>query len=473
MKTLFASITVILALILPFSAFGQRLTVSLSCPDSVRSLYLYQMWGESQTLTDSAQQNTATGKYEFFHADKLPTGLYNLRSGGKNAFIILNDAEKKIELSFCFNNPVQTMKVTRSMENAVYYDFMRVSEGMWKAIGALEAAVVRYPANEAFFDTLAQKYHRLQNERLQMIEDVQRLYPDSYSAKIASTYRTPFLNAYWNKTTRNKVMREDFFYDIDMGDTVLLRSDAYIEKAVRYMELYMDPDDSYAVLQQELTTAMDKILAASSTNRQVFAFMLEYLTSVAADYHFNGILEHLSENWMNVDCNDPLESRLQTRIKGYQKLAIGTQAPSFAVRDKDGNVLTLEKIPAEYVLIIFYVSTCSHCRQLMPNIVEKRRIMPEDNLEIIAVSIDEEIEAWEHYISTNDFEWINVRETKGWDGTVASSYSIFSTPTIFLLDKNRKIIAKPNDWKELEKAMEKLPQAPASSSSPKGEKERM
>ncbi|MCL2041052.1 MAG: thioredoxin family protein [Bacteroidales bacterium] len=457
MKTLFANITVILALILPFSAFGQRLTVSLLCPDTARCVYLYQMWGESQTLTDSAQQNTTTGKYEFHHADNLPTGLYNLRSGKRNAFIILNDAEKKIELSFCFNNPVQTMKVTRSTENAVYYDFMRVNEGLWKAIGALEAAVVRYPPNEAFFDTLAQKYHRLQNERLQMIEDVQRLYPGSYVAKIASTYRTPFLNAHWNRTTRNKVMREDFFYDIDMGDTMLLRSDAYIEKAVRYMELYMDPDDSYAVLQQELTSAIDKILAATSANRQVFAFMLEYLTSVAAEYHFNGILEHLSENWMTADCNDPSESRLQTRIQGYQQLSIGTQAPSFAVRDRDGNVMTLEKIPAEYVLIIFYVSTCSHCRQLMPNLVEKRRKMPENKLEIIAVSIDEDLEEWEHYISTNDFEWINVRETKGWDGAVASSYSIFSTPTMFLLDKNRKIIAKPNDWRELEEAIAPKP----------------
>ncbi|MCL2510720.1 MAG: TlpA family protein disulfide reductase [Bacteroidales bacterium] len=451
------NITILLVLILPFAAFGQRLTVSLSCPDDARTLYLYQMWGENQMLVDSAQQNTTTGKYEFRHSENMPTGLYNVRSGKKNAFIILNDAEKKLELSFCFNNPIQTMKVVRSTENAVYYDFMRVDEGLWKAIGALEAAVVRYPQNEAFFDTLAQKYHRLQNERLTMIDDVQRLYPDSYTAKIVATHRTPFLNAHWNKATRSKVMREDFFYNINMGDTMLLRSDVYIEKAVRYMELYMNPDASYEVLQHELTIAIDKILSACSQNKQVFAFMLEYLTAVAAEYHFNTILEHLSENWMNDDCNDPSEPRLQIRIKNYQKLTIGTQAPSFAVRDRDGKVLTLEDIPAEYVLIIFYVSTCAHCRQMMPHIVEKRRQLSEEKLEIIAISIDENLEDWERYISTNDFEWINVREAKGWDGAVAAAYSIFSTPAMFLLDNPRKIIAKPNDWSELKKVMEKIP----------------
>jgi len=448
------NITIILWFILPFSLFGQRLTVSVSCPDTARYLYLYQMWGENQTLVDSAQQDMTTKKYDFLHAENLPTGLYNVRSGKKNAFVVLNAAEKKVELSFCFNNPVQTMKVVRSTENAVYYDFMRVNEGLLKAIGALEASVVRYPPNEEFFDTLAQKYHRLQQERLAMIDDVQRLYSHLYAAKIISTFRTPFLNAYWNKTTRNKVMREEFFHNINMGDTALLHSDLYIEKATRYMELYMNPDASYEVLQQELTLAMDKILAVCSVDKQVFGFMLEYLTAVAAEYHFNAILEHLSENWINADCNDPSESRLQQRIQGYQKLAVGTQAPSFAVRDRDGKALTLETISAEYVLIIFYVSTCSHCRQLMPKIVEKRRKMPSNKLEIIAVSIDENLEEWERYISTNDFEWINVRETKGWDGAVASAYSIFSTPAIFLLDKTRKIIAKPNDWNELKKALE-------------------
>jgi hypothetical protein len=91
----------------------------------------------------------------------------------------------------------------------------------------------------------------------------------------------------------------------------------------------------------------------------------------------------------------------------------------------------------------------------MPNLVEKRRNTPSNKFEIIAISIDENNDEWERFISTNDFEWINVRETKGWDGIVASAYSIFSTPMIFLLDKNRNIISKPNDWSELKTVLKK------------------
>lgn len=440
--------------LLPFLGFSQKLTVEISCADTIRVLSLYDYWGDSRMLIDTAHRN-ASGQYVFSFTKSLPTGLYSVSAGKQKADIIWNAHEKRMEISVCLNDPVHTMKVIRSQENAVYYDFLRVNEGLWQAIGALESAVLRYPSNEAFFDTLAQKYHQLQNDRLKLIEDVQLFYPDSYAAKLAAVHKTPFLNAYWSKMSRNKTMREDFFYGIDMADTALLRSDAYIDKAHRYMEMYMNPNASYDELQQELIIAIDKILAASSDNKQVFDFMLEYMTALMLEYNFTPVLEHLSETWMSSGCDDPSESRLQNRIKGYQKLTQGTKAPSFAVSNQEGEVIPLEKIPAEYTLVVFYTSTCSHCRQLLPKVAERKRRLPENTLEVIAISIDEDETEWERYISTNSFEWINVREAKIWDGSVASAYSIYSTPMMFLLDKNKTIVEKPNDWNELKKALDK------------------
>jgi len=36
-----------------------------------------------------------------------------------------------------------------------------------------------------------------------------------------------------------------------------------------------------------------------------------------------------------------------------------------------------------------------------------------------------------------------------WDGKVAKDYNIFATPTMFLIDANRKILAKPETFEEL------------------------
>ncbi|MDR0364263.1 MAG: thioredoxin family protein [Bacteroidales bacterium] len=455
MKKIIAKVTILWLALLPLYGYAQSLTVAIPCTDTIQMLYLYDYWGESRKLIDTAHRNNE-GKFHFVLKSGLPAGLYSIQSGRQKADIILSDKEKRVELSICLNDPLHAMKSIRSQENAIYYDFLRINEGLWQAIGALENSILRYPRNEPFFDTLAQKYQRLQEQRIELIEDVQRLYPDSYAAKLASVYRTPFLSAHLSNSARSQVMREDFFYKINMADTALLRSDIYIEKANRYMEMFMNPNASYEELQIEMITAIDKILAASSENEKVLNFMVEYFSAMMVEYNFVFVLDHLSENWMSSDCDDPSESRLQTRIKRYQNLTIGTQAPSFAVRNQEGEAIPLEKIDAEYTLIVFYASTCSHCRQLLPKIVERKRKLSNDQLEVIAVSIDEDESEWERYISTNPFEWINVREAKIWDGSVVSAYNVYSTPMMFLLDKDKKIAAKPNDWSELRKELNKI-----------------
>ncbi|MDL2254721.1 thioredoxin family protein [Bacteroidales bacterium OttesenSCG-928-J16] len=455
MKKIVAKVTILWLAISPLSALAQTLEVSIPCSDTVEVLYLYDYWGENRALIDTAHRN-GEGKFRFSLKPGLPTGLFSLQTGRYKTDIILNNKEKRVELSFCPDNPLHTMKSIRSIENAVYYDFLRVNEGLWQAVGALESAILRYPREENFFDTLAQKYQKLQEERITLIEDVERLYPDSYAAKLASVYRTPFLSARLSNSARSQVMREDFFYKINMADTALLRSDAYIEKAGRYLEMFTNPNASYEDLQIEMITAIDKILAVSSGDQKVLNFMAEYFFNMMAEYGFTMVVEHLSENWMSADCDDPSESRLQTRMRAYQNLTAGSQAPSFAVRNQEGEVIPLEKIPNDYTLIVFYASTCSHCRQLLPKIVDKKRKMAENSLEVIAISIDEDESEWERYISTNPFEWINVREAKIWDGSVVAAYGVYATPMMFLLDKSKKIVAKPNDWSELRKELGKL-----------------
>ena len=50
-------------------------------------------------------------------------------------------------------------------------------------------------------------------------------------------------------------------------------------------------------------------------------------------------------------------------------------------------------------------------------------------------------------------EWMNVCDLKGWDGKAATDYFIYATPTMFLVDKNRKLIAMPKTIEELKKIL--------------------
>ncbi|MCF8374048.1 MAG: thioredoxin family protein [Bacteroidales bacterium] len=56
---------------------------------------------------------------------------------------------------------------------------------------------------------------------------------------------------------------------------------------------------------------------------------------------------------------------------------------------------------------------------------------------------DKEKEEWLKYITEQNLGWINSCDTKSWSSKVVSDYNIYATPTIILLDKDRKILSKP------------------------------
>ena len=54
-----------------------------------------------------------------------------------------------------------------------------------------------------------------------------------------------------------------------------------------------------------------------------------------------------------------------------------------------------------------------------------------------------------NFIETNNLNWINVSDIRGWDGQAAKDYYIYATPTMILIDTEQKIIAKPSDINDL------------------------
>ena len=53
-------------------------------------------------------------------------------------------------------------------------------------------------------------------------------------------------------------------------------------------------------------------------------------------------------------------------------------------------------------------------------------------------------------------QWITSLDPLGWNGKVPGDYHIYATPSMFLLDNEQKILARPVNMKSLQKALKKL-----------------
>ncbi len=70
-------------------------------------------------------------------------------------------------------------------------------------------------------------------------------------------------------------------------------------------------------------------------------------------------------------------------------------------------------------------------------------------IKIVAISLDSKKDDWLKFISDNKLEFTNLIDPNGWSGTTALDYYIYATPTMFLLNGEKKIIGKPTNYEEL------------------------
>ena len=63
-------------------------------------------------------------------------------------------------------------------------------------------------------------------------------------------------------------------------------------------------------------------------------------------------------------------------------------------------------------------------------------------LDIVFVSLDTDLGNFQLF--AKDFPWVSTCDLKSWDGKTAKDYFVFGSPTMYLLDKNNKIVLKPN-----------------------------
>jgi thiol-disulfide isomerase/thioredoxin len=112
-------------------------------------------------------------------------------------------------------------------------------------------------------------------------------------------------------------------------------------------------------------------------------------------------------------------------------------------------------------LLDFGASWCIPCRQLVPFLKKNYAGYQNKGLEIIGISIDKERTDWVKSVQQDSTVWINILEkeifqTKTTDKLISERYYVSSIPTLFLIDKNLKVIGSYVGYSNLNELEKKL-----------------
>lgn len=122
-------------------------------------------------------------------------------------------------------------------------------------------------------------------------------------------------------------------------------------------------------------------------------------------------------------------------------IAVGKMAPDFSLPDVDGKPFKLSSLRGKYVLVDFWASWCSPCREENPNVVAAYKQFKNKNFTVLGVSLDKNKSDWVKAIKDDGLEWKQISDLKYWNNEAATIYGVEAIPFNVLIDPQGKILA--------------------------------
>jgi thiol-disulfide isomerase/thioredoxin len=204
----------------------------------------------------------------------------------------------------------------------------------------------------------------------------------------------------------------------------------------------------------------------------MFKFLLNWLTDEYINPKYMGqdaVFVHLFEKYHSKGVSNWLNEKQLTAIsnRAYMVMSnlIGIPAAPLEMVDSTGKSQPLYDINAAYTVIVFWDPTCGHCRTEVPRLDSMYEAKwKKEGVKIYAVLAEaHEKEKWKEFINEHHLQnWIHVYETDEQKKAIEAEkrpsykqlYDVIQTPTLYLLDKDKRIIAKKLTLEQLDEVLQ-------------------
>lgn len=375
-----------LLMLIPLIGFSQvDINISIdNQPDSV--IFLFKYRGTNTFIVDTLRMEN--GIIRIKQKTKLPEGIYLLTNENNIPMTeLLVGKKQKFTLTINDLDDLNSAKVKGAEETRIYFKLMAKVRQYDMNIAALENEKEYFPDN-------VRKIDSLKNDL------------DAFKESLKIKKKDAFINLVINSLRRHTM--EDYWDDFQLNDARILTYPLIDNK----LETYFDalPADA-----ETINNEIDKLIAKAGDCVDVRDYLIWYFYRkyYSPKYmNLDGIFIHLVDDYfMKLEMKNVSESMknlMADRSKHLKHLILGAKLP------KIGNLYSID---AEYVTVIFYDKTCQKCAQEGRILEEIRLRHPE--MIIFPVEINS--------TSVNNLLLI---------------YDIQTTPMIYVLDRQKHIIAK-------------------------------
>lgn len=429
---------------------GYEITVEIEGYDA-SELYLAYHIMDKQYIRDTTSVN-AEGKFVFSSdTESLPPGIYLVVLAPENNYfeIVIGNDEDQVFSMKTKKEELKYVEVESSPENELFYGYMNF-------LGSQQAKSLPY--REQLADTTLTAAKRAEAEAtMDALGETVREYQESLMENNPDALITAILQmnnpstppeyaevADENARNNKKLvwLREHYFDKINLKDDRLLRT-PFLFNRVNYFvdKLFVQHPDTVA-------SAIDKVLNMMDPQSEIFKNYVVHFVNKAAKSKIMGmdaLYVHIVDNyyangkayWVDQESVD----KMLADVAKIRPLLIGKEAPNIKMKRRDGTPIELFDVKANYTILYFWQFQCGSCKKATPVMKEFYEKWKDKGVEIFSVCTKQgEIDkCWEYIDDKEIGDWLHATDEYM---RFYKDYDIRSTPTIFVLDENKEIVAK-------------------------------
>ena len=252
-----------------------------------------------------------------------------------------------------------------------------------------------------------------------------------------------------------KKLKTHYFDNIDFNNQTLQSSSFLEERMNNYVFGMTSNSVDEAINYKNNTDVFCNAIKDASP--KVKRILLVSLWQQMVDLNHENVANYISKKYL-IDIAKTLNDKeLVDTLSLYKNLSIGSIAPDFSIiieKDKTKTTKKLSELKsAENYIIVFWNSTCTHCLDEIPLLQKFIKSYKKHKIKVIAIGLEDDNKIWKQKIKSFP-EFIQVLGLGKWDNQIGNNYGVKATPAYFVLDKDKRIIDKPEDFEALKSFFE-------------------
>jgi thiol-disulfide isomerase/thioredoxin len=424
------------------------------------TIYLGNYYGETTYVKDTTRVNS-NGEFSFEGKKPLNyQGVYFLVLNKVKQFEFVIGANQNFSMSTTADDYVRNMKVTGDIDNKLFFENMVFNAERHKEaepyLKVLQDSTLtedkKKDAREAF-SKINEKVVAYQSEIISKNPATltARILKASQAVKVPEPPKKA--DGTVDSTFQLRWYRDHFFDNFDLSDPALicLPRPLYSEKITEYL------DKLYAPQPDTITKAIDKIIGKAKRNQETYKYaawmcLLKYQQPEIMgldEVYVNVFDKYYGSGEMDFWVNAKLKKNLKDHADRLRKSLVGKKAPNLIMQDSNKKPRSMYDIKNKYTILYIFDPDCGHCKEETPRLVsfyDKKKF----DVEVYAVSADTSMAKMRDYIREMKMKWITVNGPRTYVGPYQDLYDAVTTPSLYVIDDKKKIIAKKVPAEKLE-----------------------